>query len=482
MNMTNGQMLPRAVSFGELWGQVDCYILDDGRRVIAQRGILRSLRNTEKTRGNETGNLGQFLARLPKHFEDLTRGNEIVFVVPQSQGGVVRAIGRPPEFFVGILRAYAEGFAASELHKSQEPMARRAIALLSLLAEKGIEALIDEACGVARPAESAQLAAIQERYDAQFAAMKEHVEARLIAQREELATMLEHMAGALRGQGGSLQRATAPARRRRVPQEHRRPSPILTEESPHFVRVLDKLCHEQFGGNTKKMAAALGIKQSAVSQYRSGEIKDPRTQTVQKVAGFLGATIGAVLGTEESSLLDGYSPEKMREPVDQERCARALAIVRDERFGGNARKLADALDRSEAQISRLLSGRAQVSRQIETATAGLLGVTVSELRGEGSVDPLRPSAVFVRMARAALGWTQSELAERAGLTSRVDIVHLEKGRTHARSGPVREGLARAFGVEVGEISAVVEGKAPVNALVERILSTTAGQRGGAATG
>lgn len=46
----------RATATGKLWGEVDCYILDDGQRVISQRAILDSIRNPGKARGSETGN------------------------------------------------------------------------------------------------------------------------------------------------------------------------------------------------------------------------------------------------------------------------------------------------------------------------------------------------------------------------------------------------------------------------------------------
>lgn len=90
--------------------------------------------------------LGRYLARLPNRFSDLTAAPTIVFTMPQ--GGA--AIGRTPDFFVGVLRAYAESFAAGELHERQVPMAKQAMSLLCLLAGKAINDMIDEACGVAK--------------------------------------------------------------------------------------------------------------------------------------------------------------------------------------------------------------------------------------------------------------------------------------------------------------------------------------------
>lgn len=86
-----GMPTARAAGSGRLWGEVDCYILDDGQRVIAQRAILRSLGDPARTRGAEEGNFGRFLARLPKGSEELTRGAEIEFQIAQPQRGARRA-------------------------------------------------------------------------------------------------------------------------------------------------------------------------------------------------------------------------------------------------------------------------------------------------------------------------------------------------------------------------------------------------------
>jgi hypothetical protein len=217
---------PAAAAAGKLWGAVDCYILDDGQRVIAQRAILRALRNTDASRGHDRGDLGQYLARLPKSYAHLARGPEIEFRIPQTQGGMVRAVGRPPAFFVGVLRAYVEGFAAGELHKSQEPMARRAMALLSRLAEKGIEAMVDEACGVLRAAALEDtkrqdlVALIDERIRAREADVEER--ARAIVD--------ERFAAAAQALLGTPPAPAEPAPRPKTPR--RAPAPSSSSPSP----------------------------------------------------------------------------------------------------------------------------------------------------------------------------------------------------------------------------------------------------------
>lgn len=144
------ESVPKAVASGMLFGRYECHVLEDGERLMTQRGMLRAIRNdsADLTRGPEKGDLGRFLARLPKRFEHLTRGPEIEFEIPQEQGGFVRAIGRPASFFIALLKAYAEGYAAGELHHTQAPMAKRAIELLCMLADKALSDLIDDACGI----------------------------------------------------------------------------------------------------------------------------------------------------------------------------------------------------------------------------------------------------------------------------------------------------------------------------------------------
>ena len=110
--MQGEAQIPTAKAGGKLWGKVECFILDDGRRVIGQRAILRSLENPEKTSGAGTGHLDRFLARLPKRFQGLTSGAEIEFRIPWEQGGSGRAIGRPTAFFVDVLCAYGEALDA----------------------------------------------------------------------------------------------------------------------------------------------------------------------------------------------------------------------------------------------------------------------------------------------------------------------------------------------------------------------------------
>lgn len=152
---------PRAVASGLLWGRVDCYVLSDGRRLISQRGELRALRGTE-SHGPEKGDLGRYLARLPSRYEHLTTDPSVDFTLPQ---GGATALGRTPDHFVSVLRAYVESYKEEELHARQVPMAKRAMDLLCLLAGKAINDMIDEACGLVRVASSTETEARLDRLE-----------------------------------------------------------------------------------------------------------------------------------------------------------------------------------------------------------------------------------------------------------------------------------------------------------------------------
>lgn len=132
---------PKAVASGRLHfgsNDVECYVLEDGRRVISQRGILAGIGAAKK------GDLGRLISRLPERFCDLGAPPTIDFVL---QDGRTEAIGRDRMFFVQLCDAYAEAWAAGELHPKQEPIAKVAMAIIRALAHVGIDALIDEATG-----------------------------------------------------------------------------------------------------------------------------------------------------------------------------------------------------------------------------------------------------------------------------------------------------------------------------------------------
>lgn len=130
---------PKALYAGSLFdGLLDCYVLDNGRRIVSQRGAVRALSG-----GRESGNLGAYLARLPNGYDTLTAGAAIDFVLPA--GGLANGI--EATCVADILKLYVDALSAGTLHPKQVPIACRAAAMLGAFAKVGIVALVDEATG-----------------------------------------------------------------------------------------------------------------------------------------------------------------------------------------------------------------------------------------------------------------------------------------------------------------------------------------------
>jgi hypothetical protein len=129
----------KATHTGQLFaGLLDCYVLEDERRVVSQRGVVRALT------GSATGSapLGRYLDRLPARFAHLAAQPEIAFASPTGP-----AKGRSVEWLSELLDAYVDAFMAGELHATQVDLARQARAIQSAAAKIGWTALVDEATG-----------------------------------------------------------------------------------------------------------------------------------------------------------------------------------------------------------------------------------------------------------------------------------------------------------------------------------------------
>jgi hypothetical protein len=130
---------PKAIATGALFdGLVDCYVLDDGRRVLSQRGAVRAL-----TGGREGGQFGQYIERLPTKSSIESAGTNFEF--ERHDGGT--AYGVESSTFVAILNAYVDAGLAGALRRNQQHLAVNASRLLRALQSLGLDALIDEATG-----------------------------------------------------------------------------------------------------------------------------------------------------------------------------------------------------------------------------------------------------------------------------------------------------------------------------------------------
>ena len=124
--------------------QLECYVLEDGSRVFAKRGMARAL-GLKSEGGNaflktlSGKKLGSEInAELRENLE-----NPIVFEITGADPGH----GFEAETLVDVCKAVVRADDAGKLLDSQKPMAAQARAIINALAKVGIAALIDEATG-----------------------------------------------------------------------------------------------------------------------------------------------------------------------------------------------------------------------------------------------------------------------------------------------------------------------------------------------
>lgn len=124
--------------------QLECYVLEDGRRVFHKRGMAKALGLKSeggnafmKTLGGRK--LGSEVA------EELLKkiANPVLFIAVGSDP----AHGYEAEILVEVCKAVIRANEGDKLSKAQEPMARQAMAIINALAKVGIASLIDEATG-----------------------------------------------------------------------------------------------------------------------------------------------------------------------------------------------------------------------------------------------------------------------------------------------------------------------------------------------
>ena len=118
---------------------VECHVLNDGRRVFTQGEVVRVL-----TRGTDSSNLKRYLRANPliDNVDDV--GLIIPFKVP---GNPQIANGSEAIRLVEICEKYLEAFDQSKLKRSQMNLAVQAGIIIRACAKVGIIALVDEATG-----------------------------------------------------------------------------------------------------------------------------------------------------------------------------------------------------------------------------------------------------------------------------------------------------------------------------------------------
>lgn len=139
--------LPRATHHGvwEKYG-IDCYVLDDGRRVMSQSGVVRCI-----TGGVSTGSLSRYIDRVA---EKGSLPEDLSFPALSKNG--TRMLVREAKDVAAVAQLFVDAAIDGRLREDQRHLAKGASALLGGLAGIALDALVDEITGYQyeRPADA----------------------------------------------------------------------------------------------------------------------------------------------------------------------------------------------------------------------------------------------------------------------------------------------------------------------------------------
>lgn len=129
-------LYPGTLQVGDI--ELECHVLDDGRRVLTQRQVVRLLSG-----GRESGNLSRYLKRIPT-FGEAFEVSPIEFMTPPRPQP---AYGYEGTDVIDICERYLDARERRALKESQLRLAAMAEIVVRACAKVGIIALIDEATG-----------------------------------------------------------------------------------------------------------------------------------------------------------------------------------------------------------------------------------------------------------------------------------------------------------------------------------------------
>ena len=149
--------------------EIPCYVLEDGTRVLSQRGVISGLGMSRGSGGASSGGGDRLVAfvttkSISHHINNdlmVAINNPIKFVHP-SGGGV--AFGYQATLLADICDAVLKARQEKSLHPQQAHIAAQCEILVRGFARVGIIALVDEATGYQRDREKNALAKILEAF------------------------------------------------------------------------------------------------------------------------------------------------------------------------------------------------------------------------------------------------------------------------------------------------------------------------------
>ena len=154
--MTEEKPFPWALKEGALRigsAVIPCAVLDNGKRVLTQQGMLLALGRARAAKGGQGASVDQKPAFLrAKNLKPFISGNLEMSTVPliykPLKGGYRGlAYGCDAEAFPDILKVYVAADAAGALNAQQKPIAEVARRMLAALPKIAMVSLVDEATG-----------------------------------------------------------------------------------------------------------------------------------------------------------------------------------------------------------------------------------------------------------------------------------------------------------------------------------------------
>jgi hypothetical protein len=133
--------MPRATHRGELFLggiKAPCFVLPDETALISKRGVIALISG-----GAETGNLGQYIHRIPNKPEGFQLGT----IVLRDTDGRAIVHGHSAAQVAMVLQLYAAALINGQLKKSQLEIGRRCATIALALAAEGLTKKIYDATG-----------------------------------------------------------------------------------------------------------------------------------------------------------------------------------------------------------------------------------------------------------------------------------------------------------------------------------------------
>lgn len=130
--------------------QIQCYVLEDGRRVLSMGGMLSALGLSVGTASGEQANrLASFVSTrsLVDFVSEETASKVFTPITFRAPSGGKEAYGYEAPLLADLCEAVLQAKEAGRLHRNQSHVADRASLLVRAFARVGIVALVDEATG-----------------------------------------------------------------------------------------------------------------------------------------------------------------------------------------------------------------------------------------------------------------------------------------------------------------------------------------------